>query len=204
MKDTNDKSKDEMQVNEAMPAYDRSGYYTYADYLTWDDDERWELIDGKPYLMSAPTLNHQIVLGEMHFLFSSFLKGKKCRVFFAPLDVRLNHDTLDDTVVQPDLLIVCDKDKYSDNKALKGAPDLAVEVLSPSNPRHDTLRKYKKYMESGVPEYWVVDPVSKTVNVHILSDGKYVTKHYNETDKISVHILDGCTIDLSELFAEMI
>ena len=204
MKDTSDKNKDEMQVNEAMPAYDRSGYYTYADYLTWDDDERWELIDGKPYLMSAPTPNHQLLLGEIHRQLANFLKGKKCRVFFAPLDVRLNHDTLDDTVVQPDLLIVCDKDKYSDNKALKGAPDLAVEVLSPSNPRHDTLRKYKKYMESGVPEYWVVDPVTRTVNVHILSDGKYVTQHYNETDKISVHILDGYTIDLSEIFAEMI
>jgi len=196
-------ASDEMQVNEAMPAYDRSGYYTYEDYYSWEDDERWELIDGKPYLMSAPSANHQRALIELVRQFANFLKGKKCRVFAAPFDVRLNHDTLDDTVVQPDVLVVCDKEKTADGKALKGAPDLAIEILSPSNPKHDTLVKYKKYMESGVREYWTLDPQSKTVNVNILVDGKYITHRHNEKDKVPVHVLGGFIIDLEEVFLEM-
>jgi len=193
-----------MRVNEAMPAYDRSGYYKYEDYCAWEDDKRWELIDGKPHLMSAPSENHQLLLVELVRQFANFLKGKKCRVFAAPFDVRLNHDTLDDTVVQPDVLVVCDREKTADGKALKGAPDLAIEILSPSNPKHDTLVKYKKYMESGVREYWTVDPQSKTVNVNILVDGKYITRHHSETDQVAVHVLDDCIIDLKEVFGEMV
>ncbi|MCL2221394.1 MAG: Uma2 family endonuclease [Oscillospiraceae bacterium] len=213
MNRTNDKHnhKDElqtngaMQVKEALPVYDRGEYYTYADYCSWEleEGERWELIDGKAYKMSAPNLNHQRLAGEFYLQFAPFLKGKKCKVFFAPCDVRLNADTLDDTVVQPDVMVVCDENKLSDGRTVVGAPDLVIEVLSPSNPRHDTLLKYKKYMESGVPEYWAVDPRSKSVNVHILTDGKYITERYSESDKVPVHVLPGFVIDSREVFAEL-
>ena len=190
----------EMQVNEALSAYNRDGYYTYADYLTWDDDQRWELIDGKPYLMSAPNLNHQSVLGNFYFLLRLFLKGKKCKAFFAPFDVRLNADTLDDTVVQPDVMLVCDERKLEDGKGVVGAPDLVIEVLSPSNPNHDRVTKFKKYCEAGVHEFWIADPVAKTVTVNILSDGKYVSRIYGATDKVPVQALPGFAVDLAEVF----
>jgi len=194
-------SVDEMQVNEALPVYNRDGYYTYADYLTWDDDQRWELIDGKPYLMSAPNRNHQRALGDIYLLLGNFLKGKKCEVFFAPFDVRLNAETLDDTVVQPDVMVVCDEIKLEDGRGVIGAPDLVIEILSPSNPNHDRVRKFNKYCEAGVREFWIVDPVAKNVAVNILSDGKYTTRIYGSTDKVSVHVLTGLTIDLVEVFA---
>ena len=194
---------EEMHVNEALPAYNRDGHYTYADYLTWDDGERWELIDGKPYLMSAPNINHQILLGEIFRQLANFLKGKKCRVFPAPFDVRLSHDTLDNTVVQPDVLVVCDIKKLADGKALTGAPDLAVEILSPSNPSHDKVTKFNKYLKAGIKEFWIIDPVSKTVFVNILSDGTYTSRIYGATGGISLHILSDCVIDLDELFTEI-
>ena len=195
---------DEMSVKEPALAYNRDGYYTYSDYLTWEDDERWELIDGKPYLMSAPNENHQLLLGEIFRQLANFLKGKKCKVYFSPFDVRLNHDTLDDTVVQPDVLVVCDKNKTADGKTVKGAPDLAIEILSPSNPKHDTVIKFKKYMEAGVREYWIVDPKAKTVAVNILENGKYNTRICGETEKLPVCVLENCVVDLGEVFSEMI
>jgi len=211
MKTTNYTGEDEkqtnydMQVSEAMPAYDRDGYYTYEDYYSWEleEGERWELIDGKAYKMSAPTLNHQDVAGEIFRQLANFLKGKKCKVYIAPVDVRLNYDTLDDTVVQPDVLVVCDKNKLSDIRAVKGAPDFAVEVLSPSNPNHDRVLKFNKYREAGVREFWIVDPVAKTVAVNILSDGNYTTHIYGATGNIPLHSVESCEIHLDEVFAEL-
>ncbi|MCL2249400.1 MAG: Uma2 family endonuclease [Oscillospiraceae bacterium] len=190
----------EMQVNEALSAYNRDGYYTYADYLTWDDDQRWELIDGKAYLMSAPNYSHQKVSGNFYLQLGNFLKGKKCEVFYAPFDVRLNADTLDDTVVQPDLMVVCDKDKLSGGKGVVGAPNLVIEILSPSNPNHDRVTKFKKYCETGVHEFWIVDPVAKTVTANILSDGKYISRIYGATDEIPVQALPGFVVELAEVF----
>jgi len=197
-------ASDAMTVNEPMPAYSRDGYYTYSDYIAWDDNERWELIDGIPFLMSAPTPNHQLLLLELSRQLANFLKGKRYRVFISPLDVRLNYDTLDDTVVQPDVLVVCDKNKYSDNKAISGAPDFVIEILSLSNQKHDTVTKFKAYMDAGVHEYWIVDPVAKTVAVNILSNGNYNTRIHGETEKVTAQIPDSCVIDLSELFSEMV
>ena len=139
---TPDSEVDESQVKEARPSYNKR--YTYADYLTWDDDVRWELIDGVPYMMSAPSWQHQGILSNLHLFFGSFLKGKKCKVYFAPYDVRLNADTFDNTVVQPDLVIVCDRSKYMDTGYV-GAPELVVEVLSPSTSRYDQAIKYDAY-----------------------------------------------------------
>lgn len=177
-------------------------HYTHSDYLTWDDDSRYELIDGVPYMMSpAPSRVHQSVSSNLHLQLASFLKGKPCRVYHAPFDVRLNADTYDDTVVQPDLLVVCDRSKL-DDKGCVGAPDIVVEILSPSTARHDRLVKFQIYQKAGVREYWLIDPDTKTLQVCILEDGKYITTMYGDTDTVHVHVLEGCAISLSDVFEE--
>ena len=187
-----------MEVNEASPEYKR---YTYSDYCTWDDDKRWELIDGVPYAMSAPNQSHQEISGALFSQLYNFQKGKPCKVFAAPFDVRLNYDTSDDTVVQPDILVVCDKSKL-DGKSCNGAPDLVIEILSPSTSLHDKILKFKRYKQAGVREYWIVDPETTIVSTYIMKDGEYVTDAYGNEDSIPVHVLDGCIIDLAEIFAE--
>ncbi|MDR0310408.1 MAG: Uma2 family endonuclease, partial [Acidobacteriota bacterium] len=121
----------------------------------------------------------------------------------APFDVRLNADTYDDTVVQPDLLVVCDRSK-PDGKCCVGVPDMIIEILSPSSGRHDKLVKFHLYQKAGVREYWIVDPETKTVQVCILENGKYVTTMYGDTDTdtVPVHVLDGCVIGLKDVFEE--
>jgi len=194
-----EKSQSDSEVKEAQVDYNRR--YTYSDYVKWDDEERWELIDGVPYLMSAPGRRHQKMLGNLYLQFGNFLKGKKCEVYFAPFAVRLNADTLDDTVVQPDLVVICDHEKL-DTTGCAGAPDLAVEVLSPSTSRHDRVIKFDKYLEAGIREYWIIDPETKTLAANILNNGKYITHLYTGKDKAPVHILEGFSVDLSEVFEE--
>ena len=182
------------------PAYGASRF-TYADYCNWDDSERWELIDGVPYAMAAPSIPHQRLLRNIGYNLHHFLRGKKCEVLYAPTDVRLNADSLDNTVIQPDILVVCDKSKLT-SAGLVGAPDMAVEILSPSSAYHDTVRKHKLYMEAGVREFWFVDPESLTVVTYILCDGSYTSKIYEKPDIVPVSVLEGCNVDLAEVFEE--
>jgi len=178
--------------------------YTYDDYCSWDDDKRWELIDGVPYAMSAPTIRHQEISMNLSREFSIFLRGKKCKVFASPIDVRLNAEKGDDTVVQPDLIIVCDSSKLEDNKACKGAPDLVVEILSPSTASIDLVIKLNKYQEAGVKEYWIVDPESNTVQVFTLEGSNYIVHAYGLEDEavdiIPVGISEGFEVNLREVF----
>ena len=173
--------------------------YTYEEYCKWDDDERWELIDGVPYAMAAPNRSHQSVLRDIAFQIHQFLRDKACEVFFAPFDVRLNADNLDNTVVQPDIMVYCDETKLDDKGGI-GAPDMAIEILSPSSASHDMIRKYMLYMNVGVREYWIVDPATKTVVVHLLEDNTYRGRAFGETELVPVTVLEGCEIDLAEVF----
>ena len=184
------------------PTLQKSQHYTYADYCTWGDDERWELIGGVAHAM-APSQSelHQRTSGEILYQIGQFLRGKKSKILHAPFDVRLNADTKDNTVVQPDLLVVCDQSKL-DSMACIGAPDMVVEVLSPSTKVHDNFLKFKLYLQAGVREYWIVDPDLKMVTVNILKDGEYTTNVYGEDGHIPVHVLEGCTVDLAEVFKE--
>ncbi|MCL2574125.1 MAG: Uma2 family endonuclease [Defluviitaleaceae bacterium] len=172
--------------------------FTYADYCTWGDDIKCELIDGEIYLMSMPTVNHQRISRRLMRKFDEHLDNKRCEVF-PPLDVRLNWEKGDDTVVQPDLLVVCDPEKI-DDKGCNGAPDLVIEILSPSTAGYDTLKKFAKYHAAGVRELWFVDPETKTALAHIWSNNTHSFTLYNSTDKITVGILPELTIDLKDIF----
>ena len=187
----------ESEIREALPAYKE--YFTYEDYLTWDEDIRFELIDGKPYMMGAPNISHQRLLGKLYLIFGNYLKGKKCEVFFAPFEVRLNFDTFDDTVVQPDLMIVCDKSKL-DGKGILGAPEMVAEILSPSTSKYDKVTKFDAYLKNGIPEYWILDPKEKTLTVNLLENGTYIVYPYKHTDTVPVKALKGFSINLDEVF----
>ncbi|MDD5392041.1 MAG: Uma2 family endonuclease [Thiothrix sp.] len=152
-------------------------HFTYADYCKWSEDERWELIDGVAYAMAAPSTTHQRVISELVRQIGNFLVGKPCEVFPAPFDVRLAAtDATDDqtnNVVQPDISIICDKNKL-DDKGCKGAPDWIIEVLSPSTASKDLIHKLRLYERHGVREYWVVHPVDRVVMMWTLcTDGRY-------------------------------
>ncbi|GHV88469.1 hypothetical protein AGMMS50267_08290 [Spirochaetia bacterium] len=182
-------------------ALDYNEYYTYADFLEWDESIRAEIIDGDIYMMATPLTEHQRILGELFLIIGNFLKGKPCRAFPAPFGVRLfpKDDLSDDTVVEPDIVVVCDSSKL-DHRGCNGAPDLVIEILSPSNRSHDQLVKFQKYLAAGVREYWIVDPEDQLVHVHILDAGRYVTTVYGPKDDIPVSILPGCVIKLREVF----
>jgi len=185
-----------------MPLPNDKQQYTYADYCTWPDSERWELIEGVPYAMSlVPNQQHQKISVELTVQFGVFLKGKSCELFTAPFDVRLNVNEDDDTVCQPDLLVVCDHSKL-DGKCCNGAPDLVIEISSPSTARHDRVIKLRLYQKAGVREYWIVDPETKTVQVCTLQNGQYIIRGYTDEDTPEVEILTGCEVNLKDVFGE--
>lgn len=182
--------------------------YTYADLLSWEDDARYELIEGVPLMMSPPPLRaHQEISGAIYLQIGKYLEGKRCKVYHAPFGVRLfekDGDTPDDvdTFVEPDLAVVCDHDKL-DKYGCKGAPDLVAEILSPSTWRHDCLVKYNLYQRAGVKEYWIVDPDKKVVLVHTLEEGQYhAPRVYTARDTVPVGVLGECTVDLTAVFSE--
>ena len=184
--------------------------YTYADYLTWLDDKRRELINGVIHLMSAPVRVHAYISIELSTLIRTFIRKRKgkCHIYYAPFDVRLpkNNETEDnkiDNVVQPDICVICDLSKL-DEKGCVGAPDLIVEVLSPSTFKKDWNYKFNLYEASGVREYWIVDPKEKKVNVFLLqSNGRYNSGIvYECNQKAPVRIFEGLEIDLKKLFEE--
>ena len=183
--------------------------YTYSDYLTWLDDTRRELIDGFIQLMSpAPKRIHVDVNAEIFWILKSIVKINKgkCKVYDAPFDVRFpkNGENANDkiyTVVQPDVCVICDLSKL-DDLGCCGAPDMIVEILSPSTQKKDINEKFNLYEEHGVKEYWIVHPNDKTINVFLLQEnGKYDEgKIYEIEGKIPVHIFDNYLIDLDDIF----
>lgn len=183
--------------------------YTYADLLSWEDDVRAEIIYGNLYMMSpAPLRIHQYVQKKLFRQIDEFLDDKPCEAYYAPFDVRLfendkDDPTLVDTVVQPDIVVICDRSKL-DKYGCKGAPDLIIEILSPSNERHDKLVKFNLYQRAGVREYWIVNPQDCTVDVLLPDEnGKLtITEVYSRKDIARVTVLPGCGIDLSKVFPE--
>ena len=177
--------------------------HTIEDYYRLPDDVRCELIDGVFYEMSAPSYNHQFLLIELAVQFRECQKNHPgdCRVAIAPCDVQLDKDLY--TMVSPDLMVVCDMEKIQE-KVCYGAPDLTLEILSPSSRGHDSVRKLNKYRAAGVREYWLVDPENRAVIVYSFEAGNHF-QIYSFADRIPVGISCGmCEIDFAEVEKAMI
>lgn len=190
----------------ALPA--KKARYTFADCLTWEESERIEIIGGEAFMMAPPSRAHQEISGALFAQLYNFLEGKKCQVYAAPFAVRLferDGETPEDvdTMVEPDISVVCDGDKL-DNHGCKGAPDLVIEILSPSTRRHDRLVKLDLYQRAGVREYWIVDPENKAVQV-FLQDGSgslKIHEDYGREDVAKVNVLNGCFVELNRVLPE--
>ena len=181
--------------------------YTFADYLTWAEDFACELIDGFVHIMSPkPRLVHQEIGGNLYFIFKKNIKKRRgqCRVYYE-IDVRFPNDSIDDdkifTVVSPDIVVICDKNKLDKNgNGCIGAPDLIVEIQSFGTTKYDLTEKYNLYESNGVREYWVVYPNDKGIDVFVLQDnGKYKGTKY-ESGKIPVSIFENYYIEFDDIF----
>ena len=178
------------------------GEYTAADYLRLREDERIELIDGIIYNLAAPTTKHQYMIMELTVELGNFIRshGGDCIPFPAPVSVYIDCD--EDTVVEPDINILCDRSKLVDNK-IWGAPDLIMEVLSPSTRRKDLTIKNQKYADAGVREYWIIDLENQKVIVYDF-EHDFLINMYSFRDCVPVSIWDGeCQIDFAQITDQM-
>lgn len=170
---------------------------TLEQYETLPEDVRAEIFDGQIYYMASPSQEHQIISMELSTILNTYIKKKQgsCRVFHAPFDVKLNDAPL--TIVQPDILIVCDKNKLDKNRC-NGAPDFIIEIVSPNNPADDYIRKLYYYKNAGVREYWIADPRRKTVTVNYF-EGNMLNIQYSFDSAVKVNIYDDLFIDFSDI-----
>jgi len=172
--------------------------FTYADYITWPDDERWELIDGQAYNMTpAPTTRHQNIVYNVSFILKSKLLNKSCRPFVAPADVVL----FESDVVQPDIFVVCDEKKITEAN-IQGAPDLVIEVLSPHTALKDKREKKALYEKYGVKEYVIIDPTDLYVERFSLGEDLTYGKEtvFGPRDILPLVAIGGVEIPLGEVF----
>ena len=189
-------------IGEAQVSYGavrKEELHTIDDYYALPDDQRVELIDGVFYDMGAPALIHQRILTRLHLLFEECIEehGENCEVWLSPCDVRLDRDNY--TMVQPDLLVICGE---YDLRAIRfeGAPDLVVEILSPSTRSKDMVLKLYKYQQAGVREYWIIDPKHQKVTVHRFEDEDYDPQYYSFSSSVPIGISGGaCSIDFSRI-----
>ena len=202
-----------------LPVRKENRIFSYADYRTWPQEERWELIDGVAYDMSpAPNRRHQGIVGEIYREIANFLADKPCDVYISPFDVRLTaeQDAADDeivNVVQPDVSVYCSKDKLDEAGAV-AAPDIAVEILSPSTSVKDQREKLGLYERFGVMEYWIIDPANDTLSVYGFNGGGDAGNAgpaaaggygkpavYGPEDTFPSAVLEGFKLKLAEIFS---
>ena len=175
--------------------------YTYADYLGWEGPERFQLINGEVYMMASPSVAHQAILMELSLQFGNWLRGKPCRVFAAPLDVRLfpEEDNSDDTVLQPDLLVVCDRSKLGKG-SVNGPPDLVLEIISPSTSNKELFTKFRAYLDAKIKEYWMIEPEQRFVQVHVYEKGHFISFSYDAGETVPSTVLPGFSVELKTLW----
>ena len=186
---------------------DPRAHYTYADYLQWDFPERVELYKGRVWqLMPGPSRLHQEVSSRLTESLVGFIGGSGCRWYAAPFDVRLPVSTTGgtvDTVVQPDICIVCDRSKL-DRRGCRGAPDWVVEILSPGNSKREMRHKFALYEEAGVPEYWVAAPTYQYIQQFtLLASGRYDRgTYFYPGDNLTSSRFPAWTVAVAEVFPE--
>ena len=182
--------------------------YSYEDYLKLDDGNRYEIIDGDIYDMSpAPSFTHQNISMELSTILHTFFKDKKCRVLAAPFDVRLSRKSKKNSdiinTVQPDISVICDEKKI-DEKGCLGAPDMIIEIISPSSASRDHILKKDLYEKHGVKEYWLVDPINHITTIYRLNKkSSYgAAEIFDEKAKVPVQLFDGLVIDFEAVFSQ--
>ena len=182
-----------------MPqALAKSPIYTEDDYYHLPENIRAELIEGKFYNMSAPSRVHQKILMELSGTIREYIRAENgsCEVYPAPFAVKLFDD--DKTVVEPDISVICDPDKFTD-RGCTGAPDWITEIISPSTSSHDYVRKLHLYAEAGVREYWIVNPMKRHILVYFFEQNHLEVEVYTFQDEIKVNIYDDLVIDFKEI-----
>lgn len=180
--------------------------YTYDDYLKFPEDTIVEIINGRRSAMSpAPSRIHQEIVIELAYQIKNYIKlnNGPCKVYAAPFDVVLKNEDEEEgnskNIVQPDISVICDKNKLTD-KGCTGSPDMIVEVVSPSNSRDDYVKKLNLYEQFKVKEYWIVNPIKKNILVYVLTDKGYdMPDMYTFNDKVKVNIYDNLEIDFATL-----
>lgn len=198
----------------SVPLQKEPQRYTYEDYKSWPESCHIELIDGLPYrygelitdlpkaltMSAAPARMHQEISIALASQLYGQLKRKPCKAYTAPFEVKLQLNEEDGPIVEPDIVVVCDPSKLT-KRGCEGAPDMIIEILSPSTGRYDRLVKLDLYQQAGVKEYWIIDPNERTVQVNLLRDGQYVLKMYGDNGTIPVAAAPGCSVDMQEVFS---
>ena len=171
--------------------------FTYNDYVQWPENERWEIINGEAYAMTpAPLIRHQLISQYLSTEFGVFFKGSDCKPFPAPTDVVFDNQN----IVQPDLLVVCDQNKITE-KNIQGAPDLVVEILSPTTALKDKREKKALYEQFGVREYLIIYPTEEFVERFVFGDGRYETAEVFGWDEVlPLVIFPELSLKLWEVF----
>lgn len=194
-------------VRDPLARYTTEKRVTYEEYLALveETDERYELIDGELFYLAAPFYKHQAAQAELGYQIINFFRGRDCRPLMAPFDVKLfNHAKcfLDDpNVVQPDILVICDRDRITKEGRYEGTPTLVVEILSPSTRRKDLIKKLNLYMNSGVGEYWIVDPEAEEIVVHYFENRDFHTSRtYQAGQTLNSIVFEGLSATLDEVF----
>ena len=169
--------------------------YTEDDYYNLPDNVRAELIDGQFYNMSSPSRLHQSILGDLYFIIKQYIHQKKgaCKIYPAPFAVKLFSDR--STIVEPDISVICDKNKLTD-RGCSGAPDWIIEIVSPSNAKHDHIRKLNLYRDAGVREYWIVDPDEQAVLIYNFEHKTFESSTFSDTLRAGIY--DDLFIDFSK------
>ncbi|WP_174615153.1 type II toxin-antitoxin system prevent-host-death family antitoxin [Virgibacillus ihumii] len=194
-------------VREEQSGYkSSSGWVTYEAFLelTGESEKRFELIDGVIYNLASPSYKHQHVVGELFGTFYNWLKEKKCTPLTSPFDVTFIKEQSNICVVQPDIVVICDKDNLDEKDKYIGTPTLVVEVLSSSTRSKDMLTKLELYKQCDVKEYWIVDPINEHILVYSLEDNEIVNnKTYSKSARQTVQsdVFEGLAADLEEVFA---
>ncbi|MDR0219772.1 MAG: Uma2 family endonuclease [Lachnospiraceae bacterium] len=177
--------------------YPEKGPYTLADLRALPEGQRAELLDGKIYYMDSPNATHQQILGALHQKIADYVTGKggPCEVFAAPFAVFLNEDS---DYLEPDIVVVCDPGKIEKGDGCHGGPDWVIEIVSPDSAKRDYMLKTAAYSNTGVKEYWIIDPHNEIINIYNFSDEVYHPTQYDFTDQVKVGICEDLVIDFSQ------
>jgi Uma2 family endonuclease len=167
-------------------------------------EELLEYIDGIVYMSPSPSTKHQRISRKLLIKFDKFLDGRPCEVFHAPFDIELKNENMEGSkIVIPDLSVICDKSGFTESRYI-GVPSLIVEILTPSNQSHDVITKLNLYMNAGIKEYWIVNPMLHSVTVYSLNEESMYEQHDMKTEggNITSNFLQGFSVNLKEIFYE--